>query len=268
MKREARQQLGVEMVPLNVTFNNMSHKDGKEGIRRKLFYRQLRAGTINPVTSQPSPAEFLKIFNRCKQEGSHVIYIGISSRSSGTLQAAQIAKNMCDYDRIHIVDSYQLSHGLEVLVRTAGTLRDKGETAAAIVAHLTDIIPKVKFLSVVDNLKYLVHGGRVQKGTALEEGRFSMKHIVAMVEGRFTPVAKARGRVAAFEKMYDMMNKDNVDDNHPIILTHADNREDMLLFEDFLRIKGFKQPFTYSEIGSVIGAHMGPGTVGIAYIAK
>ncbi len=268
MKKETRQQLNVEMVPLTVTYNNISYKDGKEGLLRKMFYQQLRKDLISPITSQPSPAEFLKIFNRCKEEGSHAIYIGISSRSSGTLQAAQIAKNLCDYDKIHIIDSFQLSHGLEVLVRTACALRDKGESAASIVNHIKDIIPRVRFLSVVDTLKYLIKGGRVHQDVSFADGRFSMKHIISMVEGRFTPIGKVRGRVAAYEKMYSIINSDGMDDNHPVMLTHADNKEDMLLFEDFMRIKGIKNEFCYSEIGSVIGSHMGPGTVGIAYIAK
>ena len=136
-----RQQLNVGIVPLTVNFNNSSIRDGYDEKRKRSIYRHMRLGGERLMTSQPSLEEFLKYFNQGKENGDDVIYIGISSRSSGTLQAARIARSMCDYDKIHIVDSLQLSHGLQVLVRIACRLRDEGKSALEIVNEIMLCIP-------------------------------------------------------------------------------------------------------------------------------
>ena len=96
---EAQQQLGVVVVPLTVSYNDVNYNDGFNEADRKHFFDGLRNGKIVPVTSQPSPDEFLSVFNRNKESGNEVVYIGISSNSSGTVQAAKVAKNLCGYDK-------------------------------------------------------------------------------------------------------------------------------------------------------------------------
>lgn len=265
---EDRQKLNVEVVPLTVNFNNISFRDGDDENQKRIIYSQMRSGIVKLMTSQPSPDEFLKIFNHHKEQENDVVYIGISSRSSGTLQAAKIARIMSDYDRIHIVDSLQLSHGLQVLVRIACRLRDKGIAAAEIVNEVKAFVPKVRFITYVDTLKYLIRGGRVNNYSSHDGGRFNMKTLVSMIDGKFTPINTVRGKIGAFEKMHELMQKMKVDEKLPVVLTHADNPETMYGFENYLKSKGSIYDYLYSEIGSVIGSHMGPGTVGIAYIEK
>lgn len=266
--RSVRQQLNVEVVPLSISYNDFCYKDDFGEKDRKSFYSDLRSGSIVPMTSQPSPDDFLTVFEENRRLGNEMVYIGISSNSSGTIQAAKVARELCGYDKIHIIDSMQLSHGLEVLVRLACNLRDKGKQAVDIVKEITDSIPKVRFLSYVDSLKYLKKGGRVGKYSAFDDGRLNMKTLVSMINGRFTPVGVCRGSQIAFEKFYEFMNKHLPDDSLPMVITHADNIESMQKFKDFLADKGMKFDCYHSEIGGVIGSHMGPGTVGIAYIEK
>ena len=265
---DVRKNLSVDIVPLTVNFNGTSIKDGYDEKQKRNIYKHMRLGETRLMTSQPSPDEFLNVFKKYKEQGDDIIYIGISSRSSGTLQAAKVARSMCDYDRIYVVDSLQLSHGLQVLVRIACRLRDEGASAQEILAQLQLYIPRVRFLTYVDSLKYLKDGGRVKKFTNHDSGRFHMKTLVSMIDGKFTPTGIVRGRLGAFEKIHEMMQKMKVDEKHPVILTHADSLGTMLSFELFLKSKGYRFNYTYSEIGSVIGSHMGPGTVGIAYIEK
>ncbi len=265
---DVRKQLCVEVVPLTVNFNDNSIRDGYDESRKRSIYRHMRMGNARLMTSQPAPDEFIRIFNRCKANGDDVIYIGISSRSSGTLQAAKIARMMCDYDRIHIIDSLQLSHGLQVLVRIACRLRDEGRTASEIVAEIMAVIPKVRFITYVDSLKYLIEGGRVNKYTNHDSGRFNMKTLVSMIDGKFTPIGTARGKIGAFEKIHELMKRMKVDEKLPVVLTHADCPRTLLSFEIYLKSQGSMFNYIHSEIGSVIGSHMGPGTVGIAYIEK
>ncbi len=260
--------LEVEVVPLKVSFSNITYDDGFGGIMRKLFYNRLRSGSISPMTSQPSPDKFLTVFNKYKQLGDEIVYIGISSRSSGTLQAARIARDMCDYEHIHIVDSYNLSPGLEVLVRIACGLRDKGEKAHRIVEKLKETAPKIHNVSVMDSLDHLVRGGRVSSDYPLSDGRLGMKNLVGLINGVFTPMSVERGRIGAFEKIYSSIRAHGINPELPVILTHADNREHMYQLEHFLKSKGLDLEYIHSEIGAVIGTHLGPGAVGIAYVEK
>ncbi|MBP0980410.1 MAG: DegV family protein [Oscillospiraceae bacterium] len=265
---ESQQQLDVEVVPLTVSYNNVNYDDGFNEANRGLFFDGLRNGKIVPITSQPSPDKFLSVFNKNKELGNEVVYIGISSNSSGTVQAARVAKNLCGYDKIHIIDSMQLSHGLEVLIRFACSLRDKGKMASEIVKEISHTIPKVRFISYVDSLKFLKKGGRVEKYSAFDDGRLNMKTLVSMINGRFTPVGVCRGSQIAFEKFYEFMDKHQPDENMPMVLTNADNKENMIKVKDFLLERGMDFNYNFSEIGQVIGSHMGPGTVGLAYIEK
>lgn len=268
MRKEISLMLDVDVVPLTVTFNGKTYKDGFGGVLKKLFFSRLRSGAIEPVTSQPSPDEFFTVYNKHKQQGNEVVYIGISSRSSGTLQAARIARSMCDYEHIHIVDSYNLSHGLEALVRTACRLRDHGYSAKEIVRKINELVPKVKSVSVVESMRFLNRGGRVQTEELSGHNSLSLKNLVAICDGRFTPVATARGRAGAFEKIYKMMSESHINDKLPVILTHSDCREGVRRLENFLVSKGMDFEYIHSEIGSVIGTHFGPDTVGIAYVEK
>ena len=268
LDRKSQEQLDVKVVSLTVSFDNMEYKDGFGGALKKLFYKKLRSGRIIPTTSQPSPDEFLSIFKENMEQGNEVIYIGISSNSSGTLQAARIAKELCGYDKIYIVDSMQLSHGMEVLVRMACDMRNKGYSAAEIVGKIEETVPRVRFITYVENLKHLSRGGRLKRYSVYDDGKLNTKTLVSMINGRFTAVGLGRGRQSAFEKIYEFMNKYIPDEKMPVILTHADSCENLQSFEQFLKTKGMSYKYNYSEIGAVIGSHMGPGTVGIAYIEK
>ena len=268
MRKEISLMLDVEVVPLTVTFGGKTYKDGFGGVLKKLFHSRLRSGDISPITSQPSPDDFLTVFNKHKALGNEVVYIGISSRSSGTLQAATIAREMCDYDGIRIVDSFQLSHGLEVLVRTACRLKEHGENATSIVNKINSLIPKVRSYSVVDTLQYLTRGGRVQATNIYEEMKMGIKNLISFTDGVFTPTGKVRGRQAAFEKIYSMMSVEKINPALPVILTDSDYREGVKQLEKFLVDKGLDFEYIHSEIGGVIGTHFGPDTIGIAYIEK
>ena len=124
-------QMNVEMVPLTVLFGDESYRDGID-LTKKEFFEKLASSSVNPTTSQPTPDLFLEVFNKHKAEGNEVVYIGISSVLSGTVQSAKIAKEMCGYDNIYIVDSLCATAGIELLVRVACSMRDSGEGAKSI----------------------------------------------------------------------------------------------------------------------------------------
>ena len=267
ISKEQSDAIGVEVVPLSVNFGVKTYRDGID-ISKDEFFRMLSESTENPTTSQPSPEDFLSVFEKHKQLGNEVVFIGLSSVLSGTCQSARIAKDMCDYDNIYIIDSLNATAGIEILVRTACDMRDKGQSAAEIAEKITELVPKVRLFAVVDTLKYLVRGGRVSKTAGAIGGALGVKPLITVAEGSVLSIGTARGQKLAFEKLGNIIESADIDTSYPVMLTYAHTQENMHLFEAYLMDRGIRYDWKYGEVGSVIGTHTGPGAVAAVYIVK
>lgn len=260
-------QIDVEAVPLTVNFATESFADGVD-ITKAEFYEKLVASSVNPTTSQPAPELFLEKFNKYKEQGMDVVYIGISSVLSGTVQSARIAKEMCGYENIYIVDSLTTTAALELFVRVACEMRDNGADGRTIAARMEELVPKTRLYAYVDTLKYLVRGGRVSKAKGVVGGALGIKPLIAVADGAVLSIGTARGQKAAFEKLCGIVNDADIDTSLPVILTHSANEENMHMLQLFMQEKGIGFDWLYSEVGSVIGTHVGPGAVAVAYFVK
>ena len=132
------QQRDLMLVPLRVNFADGGYRDSVD-ITHEEFYEKLTASEKLPTTSQPTPEDFLACFEQAKEQGDTLICILLSGGLSGTVQSAQIAKELCDYENIHIVDSRQATAGIRVLVDLASLLIQEGKSAAEIVAELEQV---------------------------------------------------------------------------------------------------------------------------------
>lgn len=260
-------KMNVDMVPLTVIFGEENFRDGVD-ITKKEFFEKLASSTVNPTTSQPTPELFLEVFNKHKAEGNEVVYIGISSVLSGTMQSAKIAKEMCDYDKIYLVDSLSATAGIDMLVRVACAMRDNGETAKAIVERIEQLVPKVRIYAYVDTLKYLVRGGRVSKVAGAIGGALGVKPLIAVGDGAVVSIGTARGQKLAFDKLCSIVKDADIDTSLPMMLLNSENEENMRLMEVYMQENGVNYDWNYGEVGSVIGTHVGPGAVAVAYFVK
>ena len=116
-KKEIEEK-GIHLVPLQVSFQEEQYLDGVN-LERDEFYEKLVHGKVFPKTSQPSPQEFLDVFEDVKEKGDEIICILLSSALSGTYQSAQLARSMADYDKIYIVDSLSAVVAIRILCDTA-----------------------------------------------------------------------------------------------------------------------------------------------------
>lgn len=157
---EEAAQRGIDVVPLKVLFGEESYRDNVD-ITHQEFFDKLVTSKVFPTTSQPSPADFLPYFERARDQGDTLICLHISAVLSGTMQSAQIAKEMCGYDKIYIIDSKEAIIGLRMLVDLGIYLRDHGSTAEEIVAELESARDRVRLFAVLDTLEYLHKGGRL-----------------------------------------------------------------------------------------------------------
>lgn len=155
--REVAKRRKIDIVSLSVQFGSASFLDGKN-LTTEVFYKLLKEGKENPKTAQPSPADFLTLFEEAKATGDQVVVVSLSGALSGTLQSASIAKDMCEYEPIYIVDSRSATAGMQILVNYACKLRDSGLPAQDIAAQLEQLRGKIRIFAMVDTLEYLRRG--------------------------------------------------------------------------------------------------------------
>ena len=244
----------IDVVPMTIQFGAATFITGKT-ISNDLFYQLLQEGKENPSTSQPTPAAFLRLFEEAKAAGDQAVAILLSGALSGTLQSAMIAKGMCEYDPIYIVDSRSASAGIQILVNYACKLRDSGLPAAS--------------SAVSDTLEYLRRGGRLSGFQAGLGAVTKLKPTIAVRDGAVGIVGKSFGMTAAVKHLLKMLEEHPIDDDFPSYFLYSDTKavEDLLLPK--LREQGrLPQRLHYCGIGPAIGTHIGPGALGMAYMER
>lgn len=267
IKADAR-ALDIDVVPLTVTFGDEHFEDG-EDLPVETFYEMLENAPKLPTTSQPSPEKFLTHFEAAKENGDTVICITLSSFISGTYQSANIAKEVCGYENIYVIDSLAATLGLQILVRRGAALRNDGVCAEEIVAVLNEAKGKIAVYAVVDDLKYLRKGGRLSGAAAVAGGLLGIKPVVEVADGKVGVAGKARGLPGAYVTIFKLIEANGgIDENYPISLGYTGKRHGLEPFMRFVTQNLHMQKPLVSPIGAVIGTHAGPGACGIAYFRK
>ena len=258
----------ISIVPMPVQFGGATFLAGKN-LSNEVFFQLLQEGKENPSTSQPAPAAFLRLFEEARAAGDQVVAILLSGALSGTLQSAGIAKEMCEYEPIHIVDSRTATAGIQLLVNYACKLRDSGLSAAAIVSEVERMRDKVRIFAVMDTLEYLRRGGRLSGFQAGLGAVTKLKPTITVRDGAVDIVGKSFGMAAAVKHLLKMLEEHPIDDDYPSYFLFSDDksREELLLPK--LKERG-KLPLRlhYCGIGPAIGTHIGPGALGMAYIER
>lgn len=257
------------IVPLYVIFNTENFKDGTE-INTKKLYEMVDKKKILPKTSAPSPQDFYDVFEREIEKGNKIIYIGLSSKLSSTIQNASIAAAEFQNDSIEIIDSENLSTGIGLLVMKAVDLRQNGMNIKQIAENIRDLIPKVRTRFIINTLDYLYKGGRCSALESFVGGLLKIRPIVTVKSGAMVLEEKIRGRR---EKILSNMlanalaDKDMMDEAR-VFITHTEALEDAVYIKEELMNRMKVKEIIISNAGCVISSHCGPGTVGILYILK
>lgn len=262
-------RLGVELVPLQVTFEDgISYRDGLD-LTPDEFYTKLEACKELPTTSQPSPGQFLIHFEAARDAGDELIAILLSGKLSGTCQSAQIAATTCEYEGIHIVDSLNATLGLQLLVRLALRLRSEGKTAQEIVDTLETEKNRVRILAVVNDLKYFRKGGRLSGAEAFAGSILGIKPLVALRDGKVGLAGKARGMPGAYVQLFKMIDTEGgIDTDMDYLVGYTAHRRAAEPVTRYLTSNlGLAEP-ECKHIGTVVGTHAGPGAAGIAFFVK
>lgn len=258
----------IDVVPMAVQFGSAVFWAGKN-LSNEAFYKLLTEGKENPTTSQPAPTAFLRYFEEVKAAKDQAVVILISGELSGTLQSAGIAKEMCEYEDIYIVDSRTASAGMQILVNLACKLRQSGLPAADIAAEIERVKDQVRIFAVIDTLEYLRRGGRLSGFQAGLGAVTKLKPTIAVRNGVVEMVGKSFGMAAAVKHLQKMLAEHPIDDDYPSYFLYSDDkgREELLLPK--LKEQGqLPLRLHYCGVGAVIGTHIGPGALGMAYMER
>lgn len=266
--KEEREERNLAYVPLTITFNDdENYKDGLD-ITQDEFYNKLINSDIFPKTAQPSPESFLNEFNKAKEAGDDLIVITLSSAISGTFQSANIAKGMCEYDRIFLVDSLCATAVIDIMVDLAIKLREEGKTAEEIVAELEDLRARTTVYIGLDTLEYLYKGGRLSRASATIGEIANLKpSITVSREGKVTMYKKSIGRNKAIATLVKSVEDNAPDPAFPVYTLYTANTGNCEKLTAKLNAAGYNVAAT-KHLGCTIGAHLGPNIYGVVYVAS
>ncbi len=260
--------LNVRVLPLTVTFGEVSYLDGVT-LTKDEFYRKLEQEKELPKSSMISPAAFEEAYQKLPA-GDEAVVVALSSKLSGTCYAATLAAE--DFSNVHVVDSLNASAGQRVLVHYAAMLRDKGLAAADIAARLMEKRADVRFGAVLDTLEYLKRGGRISAGTALVGSMLNIKPLIAVQDGSVAMLDKVRGFKKGCKQLVEWVRSGGgIATNLPFYLAYtgiSNKAVREFAAENAALWPGREEHLAFSRVGSVIGTHIGPHALGLAYFAQ
>ena len=263
--RETREKLGLTMASLTVHFGEQAFKDGVE-ITHDEFYSRLKTAVKLPTTSQVNPNEFEEIFKKIIDDGDDIVCLCLSAELSGTYSSAAIAAKAIAPDRIFCVDTKSATFGTYLIIKEAVKMRDLGLSAKVIAEKSSQLASRIRFIAVVDTLKYLKMGGRISAAAATLGGILGIHPIIEIRDGKIEVVGKSKGRKAAFSKLIELYLQKPADFSHGFAFGHANAPERLVELMDLFAPFVKTDDVVTSDVGSVIGTHSGPGALGIAYI--
>ena len=261
-------EMNIEIVPLIVRVDGNEYKDRVE-LSPEDFYKQLEEKDLTPSTSQPSPQDFLKVYEKAKETGDEILVITLSSEVSGTYQSAMIAKELLEYNKIQVINSASATFGLRIIIEKALQLRDEGKTLEEIVAFLEDYKQKVHIFALVDTLEYFYKGGRLSKTSATVGTLLKFKPVVGIKDGKLELFANCRGTRKSISKIIELIHETgDIDLQEPVCIGYTGNSEGLDKFENLLKEEFHIENVIHGIVGPVIGSHAGPGGRVIAFVRK
>jgi DegV family protein with EDD domain len=236
------------------------------------FYERLRASEGGATTSQPSIGDFVAVYEPLLEEGREIVSIHISSGISGTFEAAGQARERLvaegrGGERIQLFDSRSAAGGMGLSVLAAAAAAEAGGDAEAVLARARQAREELKMWFAIDTLEYLRRGGRIGGARAWIGSALKIKPILTLEE-EITPVERVRTRARSIERLRDYARQRHESGLDAWVVQHIQDPETANgLVEDCREIFGCEPAFV-SEVGPVLGAHVGPGLLGVGSVSN
>jgi len=262
-------QYQIHVLPLTIIWENKSYRDGVD-LKPDEFYKRLAVSTSLPTTSQVSIAAMQEAFESPLSQGYDVLGIFLSSKFSGTFQSAMQARKQIPAakDRIVIVDSLLTIMAMGWPVLAAARAAQAGESLMACQQVAMKAKDKSGVLFVVDTLEFLRRGGRIGGAQAVLGTVLNIKPVLEMRDGQIESLEKIRTKTRALERVVELVAQ-RISGQTPVRLAtaHANAEAEALSLLEAARAALSPIETYCGELSPVVGAHAGPGTVALTYMA-
>lgn len=267
LPKEYLDKYPIWMVPVSLIWAGEILRDGID-IQPKDFYVRLQTAPSLPTTSQPSPEAFKEEFEKLLAKGHEILGVFLSSKLSGTFASAEQALSMFPNKAIEIIDSFTGSMGAGWPILTAARAAVKGASLEECKSIVKNALENVGILLMPDNLEYLHRGGRIGGAQRFIGDLLHLKPILEVVEGKFIGLERVRTTQKALNRLVELL-EERISGRRPVHLgvLHANAPE---LAEQLLKIAAAKvKPIEtlVADVSPAVGSHLGPGTVGFAFMA-
>lgn len=260
-------QYDIEVLPLTLIWESKPYRDGVD-ISPEEFYIRLSNSESMPQTSQVTVHQFEELFQRLLDEGFQVIYLGISKGISSTFDSARQALKSFKNKPVVVFDTKLVSMALGLQVLTVARKAENGASLEECVQAAEEAYPKIGVYFTVDSLKYLAAGGRINSAKRLVGTMLDLKPILEIRDGKIELVSSVVSRKKAINRMVELVEK-QVAGKRPLLISvfHALEEKAALTLLNELKVSMNTDEAILSYVSPVIGAHVGPGTISIAFMA-
>jgi DegV family protein with EDD domain len=258
------EQDNITVVPVNIQFGLDSFQEGVT-ITPDSFYRRIEQAGQLPTTSQPAVGHFGAVYEALAADGSEILSIHLTSKLSGTWQAASLAaQQLQERINIRVIDSLTGSVGLGWLVREAAELAADGQPLDQITAHIESRRTQIQVFIMLDDLRYARMSGRVGRVRETLVALLNVKPIISTDEGALIAVGRVRGRNKGIERMVSLAEEAVGQQPIRLAVAHAiePSRGEQLLEQAQSRLNC--QESFMTDLALSLAVHFGPGTLGLA----
>ena len=256
----------ITIVPLRVYLADKEYSDNID-ITPKEFYHKIKTQGFSPQTSQPAPGDFLRVYNKLKEQGvNKIISIHLSSKLSGTVQSALIASKLIEGLDIRVVDSKSASLGLGFLCLAASRYIKEMNDFNQIVEKIEQEKKEICAYFTVGSLEYLEKGGRIGKARAFLGKLFGFKPILTVVDGEIQPVDRVSGDFRLAIEQIARLIKEKIKakkDLRYLGVVHSCIEKEAQSLVRLLKKDIKDTEVVAAELGCVLGSHVGPEAIGV-----
>ncbi|MFC1988065.1 DegV family protein [Chloroflexota bacterium] len=259
---EVASALGITVVPVYVRFGDEVYQD-RVDISNEGFYQKLATSPVHPVTSEPTPEDFARVYSDCSKEADGIISIHISDKISGTynsaLQGKKITGGKC---QIEVVDSYVTSVALALIAIAAARAASAGGSLPEVFEETRRAISQVGMITFVNTMKYLVLGGRLNNATAMVASILDIKPLLTFKNGEIA----REGLVHTYQQGMDRLYKfvESIDAIQDLAIAYSTTPEQANQLKVRLGSIFPEEKIYFTQLGAALGVHCGPGALVLA----
>ena len=261
----------LHLVPLELVFKGRTYLDGYD-LEPSEFYRMLKTSDELPVTSAPGPGSFLEVFRRASAEVEGILCLTLASQFSASYDSAraavEIAKDALPDTPITLLDSRSATGGQALIALESARAALTGEGLEHVAEAAQRVIPKVRVIAFLDTLFYLWRGGRVPKVALWASSILKLKPLMELSQGGVHLVGRPRTRGRAIERLLDIMQERVGQTDLHVSVMHADSPVEAGELKERVASEFHCKELIISEFTPVMGAHTGPGLLGLAFWAE